>query len=178
MPRLFVALCPPAPVRKALLAATDDDPGIRWQDEEQLHLTLAFLGDVDPRLGDDLVGALAAVRSAPFALFVRGVGHFERKGMPSALWAGLAPSEPLDRLHGRVVAACRRAGTEPDRRGFRPHVTLARLGRSSPPAGAWLAAHGTLAAGPWEVRDFALYESRLSAAGAQYELLASFNLEA
>jgi len=174
--RLFVALRPPAPVRDALLDAMDDDPGIRWQDDDQLHLTLAFLGDVDRRAEQDLADALAAVESPPFELAVRGVGHFERKGRPSALWAGIGPSEPLDRLQRRVVAACRRAGLEPDRKAFRPHVTLARLGRSSPPAGRWLAAHGTLAAGPWEVDEFALYESRLTPAGAQYEPLARFSL--
>lgn len=178
MPRLFVAIRPPAPVRETLLAAMGDDgPGVRWQDEDQLHLTLAFLGEVDPQRGEDLIEALAAVRSPPFELAVRGVGHFERKGAPSALWAAVAPSEALERLHGRVVAACRRAGAEPDRRGFRPHVTLARLNRSSPPAGGWLAAHGTLAAGPWDVREFWLYESRLSPAGAQYEPLVSFSLK-
>lgn len=176
MPRLFVALRPPEPVREALLDVMDDDPGMRWQDEDQLHLTLAFLGEVDPRAEQDLVDSVAAVHTPPFTLEIRGVGHFERKGMASALWAGIAPSEPLTRLQQRVVAACRRAGVEPDRKSFRPHVTLARLNRSSPPAGGWLAAHGTLAAGPWEVREFVLYESRLAPGGSQYEPLVSFSL--
>ena len=134
--RLFVAIRPPAPVRDALLDAMDERPGVRWQDEDQLHLTLAFLGEVDPRVEQDLVDSLAAIRLPPFEVTIRGVGHFEHKGVPSTLWAGLAPSEPLARLQARVVAACRRAGTEPDRQSFRPHVTLARLGRSSPPAGS------------------------------------------
>jgi 2'-5' RNA ligase len=154
----------------------DDDPGIRWQDDEQLHLTLAFLGEVDRRAEDDLAVALAAVDSPPFELEIRGVGHFERKGRPSALWAGLAASEPLARLQQRVVAACRRAGLEPDRKAFRPHVTLAHLNRSSPPVGHWLAAHGTLTSGPWPVGEFTLYESRLSPGGSIYEPLVSFNL--
>ena len=174
--RLFVAIRPPAPVRDALLDAMDERPGVRWQDEDQLHLTLAFLGEVDPRVEQDLVDSLAAIRLPPFEVTIRGVGHFEHKGVPSTLWAGLAPSEPLARLQARVVAACRRAGTEPDRQSFRPHVTLARLGRSSPPAGGWLARHGMLAAGPWEVREFVLYESRLAPGGSQYEPLVSFNL--
>jgi 2'-5' RNA ligase len=176
MARLFVALRPPATVRERLLEAMDDDPGIRWQDDEQLHLTLAFLGEVERRAEQDLADALAAVDSPPFELEIRGVGHFERKGMASALWAGLAPSEPLARLQQRVVAACRRAGLEPDGKAFRPHVTLARLNRSSPPAGHWLAAHGTLRSEPWVVREFALYESRLSPGGSLYEALVSFSL--
>ena len=107
--RLFVAIRPPAPVRDALLDAMDERPGVRWQDEDQLHLTLAFLGEVDPRVEQDLVDSLAAIRLPPFEVTIRGVGHFEHKGVPSTLWAGLAPSEPLARLQARVVAACRRA---------------------------------------------------------------------
>ena len=176
MSRLFVAIRPPAPVRETLLAAMDDDPAIRWQDDDQLHLTLAFLGEVDRGAERDLADALTAIDSPPFDLEIRGVGHFDRKGMPSALWAGLAPSEPLARLQQRVVSACRRSGAEPDRKAFRPHVTLARLNRSSPPVGHWLAAHGTLRSEPWLVREFTLYESRLSPGGSIYEPLVSFNL--
>ena len=109
--RLFVAIRPPAPVRDALLDAMDERPGVRWQDEDQLHLTLAFLGEVDPRVEQDLVDSLAAIRLPPFEVTIRGVGHFEHKGVPSTLWAGLAPSEPLARLQARVVAACRRASS-------------------------------------------------------------------
>ena len=176
MARLFVAIRPPGIVREQLLAAMDDDPGIRWQDDEQLHLTLAFLGEVERRAEQDLADALASVDSPPFELEISGVGHFERKGVPSALWAGLAPSEPLARLHHRVVAACRRAGVEPDRKAFHPHITLARMGRSSPPIGHWLAAHGTLKSEPWPVHEFSLFESRLTPGGALYEPLVRFSL--
>lgn len=177
MPRLFIALRPPPPVRDTLLAAMGDDgPGIRWQDEDQLHLTLAFLGEVDAHRGDELIESLAAIRAETFEIELRGVGHFERKGAPSALWAAVLHNPALDRLHTRVICACRRAGVEPDGRGFRPHVTLARLNRSGPPAGGWLAANGTLTAGPWPVDEFRLYESRLSPAGAQYEPVMSFRI--
>ena len=178
MPRLFVALRPPAPVRETLLAAMGDDgPGVRWQDEDQLHLTLAFLGEIDVREGEALVEQLAAVRRAPFMLEVDGVGHFDRKGVSTTLWARIARNDRLTSLRQRVALACRRAGTPPDSRKFLPHITLARLNRSSGPVGRWLVKHDSLAAGPWEVREFALYESRLSPGGAQYEPLVSFSLK-
>ena len=47
MHRLFVALRPPAVVRQQLLAAMQGVPGARWQDDDQLHLTVRFVGDVD-----------------------------------------------------------------------------------------------------------------------------------
>ena len=47
MHRLFVALRPPEPVRDLLLDTMDGAPALRWQDDEQLHLTLRFIGEVE-----------------------------------------------------------------------------------------------------------------------------------
>ncbi len=169
--RLFVAIRPPAPVRMSLLEAMGGIPGARWQDEEQLHLTLAFLGEVAEVAADDLVNALAGVRVDPFELAISGVGHFERKGRPSALWAGISPSEPLQTLQSRVTSACRRAGCLPDGKAFRPHITLARLSGRAGPIGGWLAEQGLLAAGRWTVDDFFLFASHLRPEGSLYEPL-------
>jgi 2'-5' RNA ligase len=174
LPRLFVAIRPPEPVREALLGAAGGIDGARWQDDERLHLTLAFAGDVDRVQADDLIDALADVDSAAFPLEVVGVGHFERKGAATAVWARVPASGPLSQLHGRVERACRRAGIETDRRAYRPHITLARLDRSAGPIGGWLAEHGTLRAGPWEVRGFTLYESHLRQEGPLYTAVVDY----
>jgi 2'-5' RNA ligase len=166
--RLFVAIRPPAAVREALLGAMGGIDGARWQDDAQLHLTLAFAGEVDGASANDLTDALAEVESAPFPLTVEGVGHFEHKGAVSAVWARIPASEPLSQLQGRVERACRRAGIETDRRAYRPHITLARLPRSAGPIGGWLASHGTLRVGPWEVTGFTLYRSHLRQEGPLY----------
>lgn len=62
--------------------------GARWQDDDQLHLTLRFIGKVDGRGADDLADALAGIRVAPFDIGLSGVGWFDRKGRIDALWAG------------------------------------------------------------------------------------------
>ena len=174
--RLFTAIRPPATIRDCLSDTMGGIQGARWQDDDQLHLTLTFLGDVGPHATEDLLPALEAVRVAPFELAIRGVGHFERKGAPSALWAGLAPNEPLVTLQKRVVAACRRAGCPPDGKTFRPHITLARLSRGAGPIGGWLAQHALLSSDPWTVESFALYQSHLRPEGSQYEPVAVFRL--
>lgn len=168
MPRLFVAIRPPAKIREALLGASSGIDGARWQDDDQLHLTLAFCGEVDGAQADDLADALADVEAAPFPAEVSGVGHFERGRSPTALWAAVPLSEPLAQLQGRVERACRRAGVATEKRAFRPHVTLARLPRSAGPIGGWLSTHGTLRAGPWIVTGFTLYESHLRSEGSLY----------
>ena len=168
MPRLFVAIRPPAPVRDALLDAVGGIDGARWQDDDQLHLTLAFCGEVDGAQADDLVAALADVEAVAFPAEAAGVDHFERKRSPTSVWAAVPLSRPLAQLQGRIERACRRAAIPTERRAFRPHITLARLPRSAGPIGDWLAAHGTLHAGPWEVTGFTLYESHLRSEGALY----------
>lgn len=176
MHRLFAALPLPTEIADTLFDAMDGVEAARWQSEEQLHLTLRFAGELDPRQGDDLVAALSRVESAPFDLALRGVGHFERKGRPHTLWARTTPSEPLAVLQRRVERACRAAGLPPETRKFVPHVTLARLNSASGPIGEWLTDNALLAAGPWRVESFALYESRLTPNGSDYERLEDFPL--
>ena len=176
MHRLFIALRPPREVRDALLDAMDGVDGARWQSDDQLHLTLRFAGELEGPQAEDLADALGRVAAPPFDLALRGVGHFERKGIPHALWAAAAPSEALGVLQRRVERACRSAGLPPETRKFTPHVTLARLNRSSGPIGGWLSAFGDLRSGPWRVTEFILYESHLGHTGPFYEQVMAFAL--
>ncbi|MGZ3250124.1 MAG: RNA 2',3'-cyclic phosphodiesterase [Croceibacterium sp.] len=174
MARLFVAIRPPRAIREALLGATGGIEGARWQDDGQLHLTLAFAGEVDGARTDDLIEALAGVESAVFPAEVAGIGHFERKGVPTAVWAGVQLSDPLAQLQRRVERACHRAGLTLERRTYRPHITLARMRRTAAPVGDWLAKHGTLRAGPWDVEGFTLFESQLRPEGPLYSALVDY----
>lgn len=174
MPRLFVAIRPPEPVREALLGAMGGIERARWQDEDQLHLTLAFVGETGAAQADDLIEALSEVESADFDAEVSGVGHFERKGVASAVWARVPLSDALAQLQRRVERACRRAGLASEKRGYRPHITLARLPRSAGAIGEWLANNGTLRAGPWAVTGFTLYESHLRSEGSLYRPLVDY----
>ena len=175
MPRLFVAIRPPVAVREELLAAMGGIDGARWQDDDQLHLTLVFVGEASAAQTVHLIEALEEVESPPFSVEIAGIGHAERRGVPSAVWAHVPLSAELAQLQRRVERACRRAGLSPEKRNFRPHVTLARLPRSAGPAGEWMARHGTLRAGPWEVTGFVLYESHLGPGGASYEPVVEYD---
>ncbi|MBC7159825.1 MAG: RNA 2',3'-cyclic phosphodiesterase [Porphyrobacter sp.] len=174
--RLFVAIRPPEPVRERLLDTMEAVEGARWQDEAHLHLTLRFVGSVERPVANELAGALARLRAPPFALAVRGVGHFEHKGRPQALWARVPPEPGLEVLRARVERACAEIGLGRETRRFVPHITLARLGGGSGPVGGWLASHGGLRAGPWPVEAFSLYESHLGQHGALYEEVARYPL--
>ena len=97
MPRLFVAIRPPEPIRDLLIDAMDDSADFRWQDDEQLHLTLRFVGEVDRPVAEDVASALIRVHSPAFELRIAGVGRFEQRSS-GALWAGVEPKEPVAAL--------------------------------------------------------------------------------
>ena len=170
--RLFAALRPPPTIRERLFDLMDGVPGARWQDDEQLHLTLRFIGEVDARVADDVAAALGQVHAPAPTVRLAGVGRFDRRGRTDALWAGVSPHDALAALHRKVDAACVRAGLPPERRAFLPHVTLARLPRG---AGAevevarWLADGAGLASAPFPCGHLILYQSHLGRGGAAYE---------
>lgn len=179
MHRLFVALRPPAAIRAKLSAAMGDVPHARWQDDEQLHLTLRFIGEVDRPQAEDLAAALGRVRVERFTVAIAGVGRFEKGGRTNAIWAGVAPREPLADLHARVDRALVQAGIEPDRRAYLPHITLARLSRAAgvePAIDRFLADRAALSSAPFAIDALLLYESRLGREGARYEAIARYPL--
>ena len=176
MHRLFVAIRPPEDIRDLLIDAMDDSADFRWQDDEQLHLTLRFIGEVEGPLATDLADELRRIRSAPLQLRIAGVGRFEQRNS-GALWAAVQPKAPLVTLAAKVERVCQSVGLETERRVFHPHITLARWkGRRSREVHDFLARERGLASPPFAVDAFSLFESRLSRHGAHYEEVARYPL--
>jgi 2'-5' RNA ligase len=176
MHRLFVAIRPPEPVRDLLIDAMGDSADFRWQHDEQLHLTLRFIGEVERPLANDLADALSRVRARPFDIRINGVGRFDQRNS-GALWAGVEPKEPLSALGAKVERVCQSVGLEPERRAFHPHITLARWkGRRTREVHDFLERRRGLVSEPFAVDAFILFESRLSRHGAHYEAVASYDL--
>jgi len=176
MHRLFVAIRPPAAVRTLLRAIMHGVRGARWQDDDQLHLTLRFIGEVDRHLAEDIAAALGTVHHPPFTIALNGIGSFEKRG-GGALWAGVTPHDELKALHKKIDQACQRIGVEPDTRAYLPHITIARTGRSAGPIDALVEASGVLASAQFMVDTFYLYESDLTPSGAIYSIIARYPLD-
>jgi len=174
MHRLFVAIRPPEAVRDLLLDTMEGLADLRWQEDEQLHLTLRFVGEVERPLAEDLAAALASLRFAPFAVRIAGVGCFDHHKR-GTLWAGVEPRGPLAALAAKVERICVGVGLPPERRAFHPHITLARWSRGA--AGSldrFLARHAALRSEEFSVDAITLFESRLGREGAHYEAVASY----
>lgn len=175
--RLFVAIELPDRQKQALRQLRTEIPAARWLPPGQLHLTLAFLGEVAAERTGLLAEALAAIREAPFELAVGGSGCFPQRSRPRVLWAGVTAAAGLLRLAARVQAAVRACGLELEERPFSPHITLARLKVPCPrEVGLFLDRHRQLDLGSFPVTGFTLFQSRLSPEGALHLPLRVFPL--
>lgn len=168
MHRLFVALPLPEPTADLLLDLEDGPKGLRWVHADSLHVTLRFIGEVDGATAEDVAAAMSKLEVAVFDLALSGVGCFSHR-RHGALWAGLAPREPLTVLAVKVDRAVQSAGLAAETRAYHPHVTLARWSGPQPEVKPWLERHGGLKSPPWHVDRLVLFESRLGRAGPSYE---------
>jgi len=170
--RLFVAVAPPREVVDFLLATQDAirrTPDVRFLRREQLHLTLAFLGEV----GEPMVDAVRRlVRSVPREWGGHAViGGFlflpdQRRTRVIAVDVKDAAGV-LRRLHDRLAGSLVEAGLmKPEKRPFRPHITIGRL--RTPGLVRLTHDCGKVRFGVESVR---LYESKLSREGATYQVL-------
>jgi 2'-5' RNA ligase len=177
MHRLFTAIRPPLQIRQRLLAAMGGVSGARWVGDEQLHLTLRFIGEVDRHQARDVQAALGAVHHPAFDLALSGLGAFDRRGQVEVIWAGVTPHEAVRALHRKIDQALTRAGVEPDRRAFAPHITLARMKRGAGPVRHLIESSGGLSSEPFAVGDFRLYESVLTPEGPIYTEVECYPLD-
>lgn len=170
--RLFVGLELPPSYKSTLFGLNPHLPGLRWLPEEQLHLTLSFLGEVEASAYDRLCQILGGVRVPPFFLPLRGVGVFNSRGRPSVVWVGVGNGHPhLFALHRHIQDSVLSAGLEPDLKPFHPHVTVGRAhGISNQSLQPFMRSHAESEFGLVNVTGFGLYSSVLRATGAIHRL--------
>ena len=176
MPRLFTALPIPSDISLRLSLLSGGLPGAKWADREDFHINLNFIGEVDGRTADDIADLMAQMEVEPFLLNVDGVGCFG-SNKPRALYARIAPCEPLFRLHQTLHHHFKLMGLSPDERQYFPHIRLGRLRDLSPETVArWLQRQGGLCSRSFDTTAIDLYSSR-ARKGGRYRLEARYPLE-
>ena len=170
MKRLFVSIEVPDSVTTILSGLDPQLRGVRWLQPHQMHLTLAFLGNVSADIQESFSAKLQAIAWKSFFLPLVGLGSFPGKGWPKIIWIGVGSGHPhLFQLHKRVQEAMLAVGLEPDLRGFHPHVTLARCRDVSPQTiRPFLKTNEEFDAGFIHVESFCLNSSELTPAGSVY----------
>ena len=165
--RLFVAIDLPESTRQLLVNIDPHIRGVRWIDAAQMHLTLAFFGDVAEIIDSALREKLNTIEFGAFFLPITGVGTFSAKGAPKIIWIGVGKAHPhLFQIHKRVHEAALAAGLEPELRPWHPHITIARCRDVAPQSlRRFLQSNAELDAGMIRVEAFHLYSSKLTTAG-------------
>lgn len=151
--------------------------GARWVDEEQLHLTLHYFGELSPTDLRVLVSECESLSLSPFDLNLEGVGYFPPRGIPRVLWAGAKLSDPLAHLRKKIESIVHRHKFVLDRKKYIPHITLARLkGDCSEEVGEFLSSFYDFKMPTLRVDNFCLFSSEPINGGRYYEVLETFEL--
>lgn len=179
--RTFVAVEASPAVRQAagqLIGQLRQSPAVvKWVEPENMHLTLKFLGDVDPRQIHEVCSAVqrATEKVASFELEVRGAGAFPNVRRPGTIWLGAGEGdEQMAALFRPIEKALERLGFRREPRRFHAHLTLGRARRGGPGVeelGELLGRHADYQAGRMTVRQATVFSSRLGPEGPTYEVL-------
>lgn len=159
--RLFVALEIPSEIRSRI-AALPRDRQMKWVEPDNLHLTLKFIGEQPEEKLEAICAALATVRFPPMEIRLRGLGWF-----PRVFWAGVEAPDSLARMAKDIEQVLVPLGVTPESRPYSPHLTLARVKQpiARPPKDP------DKDFGVFMVREFILYQSRLTSKGAEHTAL-------
>ncbi len=155
---------------------------VKWVEEQNLHLTLLFLGEVVDRDTPALCRAVAdcCAQQTPFTLSVETVGCFPNPRRPRIVWVGVgAGSAELIALHDALEPPLLDLGCyRREARQYTPHITLGRV-QSEGPADALAAAlakQATWHGGETEVREVRVLSSELTRQGPVYTVLSRAKL--
>ena len=186
--RAFIALNIPTAAKSALEEAIRNlsaqvPSRVRWVDPGGMHLTLKFLGNVEPAQVDGLVEALRRpAEVSPFRIWLSGLGVFPNERRPRVLWVGLdGDLASLRELQEKIAGEMSGLDFPREARPFSPHLTLGRVqDRVSDGVRRRIgAAVSSATLGPaesWLVDSVHLVRSHLAPGGATYSTLASASL--
>jgi len=181
MIRTFIAVNLDPAIRARIGEAEEDFriKGVRLVDPELIHVTLKFLGNVEPSRIDEIAAALGKVKVAPFTANVRGIGGFPNDRSPRVIWIGAEPAEPFGELNRQTEDALADIGFEREGR-FNAHVTIGRVKFPDPEQRQRLPGlfekYRGFEAGTMRVDRIHVMQSRLSPKGPKYEALREITL--
>lgn len=150
----------------------------RWVPQDQMHLTLRFLGNCDENQFQDTLAALSQVRIQTFSISPEGVGYFPPRGNPRVLWVGIKQCPELLALRKSIDTALSRTGLAEERKKFHPHITVARM-RDNTHSSAiipFLTQNSLFKTERSTVKEFHLYSSILRQDGALHRIEETYTL--
>ncbi len=175
MYRLFVALDIPFEIRKRISMICCGLNGVKWVPEENLHLTLKFIGEKSEDVAEEIAQVLSEIKFEAFEIILKDVGCFPIRKDPKILWIGVNDNLAINSLFKKIEKALISLELEPEKRNFYPHVTIARIEKiKQDRLSAFYEKFGLFKTEAFHIKEFHLYSSHLTNKGSIYEKLASF----
>jgi 2'-5' RNA ligase len=155
--------------------------GIKWTGIDNMHITLAFLGDTEIKMIKNIVSKLnnSCPAFGQFEITLRGAGAFKSINDPRILYAGIDHSDSLIKLNKIIIGALRDSGYEIEDRPFRPHLTFGRVKyiKDKQVLNKILDKYQDMVFQKVTANEVILFESILLRTGPVYKPLARFNLQ-
>lgn len=127
--RLFIAINFPDEIKDSLLSTISrlkqNCTGGNFTRYDNLHLTIAFLGEIPPAKIGKIKTCMDSVSFSPFELTLSGIGRFKRTG-GDIYWYGIDRCASLNKIHEQLCGNLRSSDFEIEDRKFSPHLTLGR----------------------------------------------------
>lgn len=172
--RLFTAIDLPEAMKTKLSEICFGLPRTRWADPEQFHLTLVFLGEINPALIDEVSERLESIEFSPFEVTCQGIGSF-RSG---TLWLGVDASPQLLQLEQQIRNRLRGLdGLKLEAQRYRPHITLGKMDPQAPPLLDSFLSLNNADRYSFTADKFQLKTSQLNPKGAIHRLLMEFQAD-
>ncbi len=150
---------------------------VKLVEPENVHVTLAFLGEVEDSKLNDIKRAMDSVSFSKFSITLRGIGAFPSLSRPRVVWVGIEKGfSQMKEIREKLVQNLKKVGVRPENDNeFLPHVTLGRVKgpRNLSKLSEFITRNADIMVGEMEVREITLFKSTLTPRGPIYEQLHS-----
>ncbi len=179
--RTFIAVDFPTAILSKIEAIVDyfkkkvPENALKWVETENLHLTIKFIGEIDPGKLEQVKSVLTRCLAGQnaFEIEVAGLGMYPNARAPRVIWLGITGGDPLVRIHATLDTHLAELDIKPEGRPYAPHLTIARIRKgtdrkTAQAVGETLAQFKVDALGAVTIDRVHLYQSVLTPSGPIY----------
>lgn len=153
---------------------------MKWVEFENIHITLHFFGETSIESIPDITESFKEIAQQfePFQLRLSNLGVFKNLRRPRVLWVGIEPNDTIEQLYDTIQSNVAELGFDTDSRGFRPHLTLARIKfvDNLRKFRKLITQYADTHFQSVDVNEFTFYESKLTPQGPIYTPIETFTL--
>ncbi|MDD5253701.1 MAG: RNA 2',3'-cyclic phosphodiesterase [Candidatus Nanoarchaeia archaeon] len=176
--RVFVAVEVPEEIKQQVYdlqrTINSKEAKVRWVSKKNLHLTLAFLGELSEKKVEEVKEILKNIKHKPFKISATEIGFFPDKHKPRVVWIGLEPEKEILDLQGKVDGELLNYSMDKDQK-FKAHVTIGRINEVNDKT-KFFEKMNVKIKGEFIVEEFILFSSTLTKDGPKYRIIERYLL--